>query len=76
MRSSTGRPGRRPPTPTTCASRQLQLALYRLAYARWKNIDPAQIDAVFYFVSDDLVVRPERLFDEAELLQLWHAAVG
>jgi DNA helicase-2/ATP-dependent DNA helicase PcrA len=31
---------------------------------------------VFYFVSDDLVVRPERLFDEAELLELWNAAVA
>ena len=57
-------------------SRQLQLALYRLAYARWKSIDPAEIDAVFYFVSDDLVVRPDQLFDESELLHLWHSAVG
>jgi DNA helicase-2/ATP-dependent DNA helicase PcrA len=68
--------GKAPTGTADLRSRQLQLALYRLAYARWKNIDPAEIDAVFYFVSDDLVVRPERLFDEAELLDLWHAAVA
>jgi DNA helicase II / ATP-dependent DNA helicase PcrA len=51
--------------------KQLQLALYRLAYARWRGIDPSRIDAVFYFVADDTVVEPERLFDEAELLALW-----
>jgi DNA helicase II / ATP-dependent DNA helicase PcrA len=68
--------GKAPTGAADLSSRQLQLALYRLAYARWKNIDPAEIDAVFYFVSDDLVVRPERLFDEAELLDLWNAAVA
>jgi DNA helicase II / ATP-dependent DNA helicase PcrA len=51
--------------------KQLQLALYRLAYARWRGIDPSRIDAVFYFVADDTVIEPERLFDEAELLELW-----
>jgi DNA helicase-2/ATP-dependent DNA helicase PcrA len=68
--------GKAPTGAADVRNRQLQLALYRLAYARWKNIDPADIDAVFYFVSDDLVVRPERLFDEAELLDLWNAAVA
>ncbi|GAB3030339.1 ATP-dependent DNA helicase [Parafrigoribacterium mesophilum] len=68
--------GKAPTGAADVRQRQLQLALYRLAYARWKNIDPELIDAVFYFVSDDLVVRPERLFDEAELLNLWYATVG
>ena len=54
--------------------KQLQLALYRLAYARWKDIDPAAIDAAFYFVADDTVIVPERLFSEAELLERWRAA--
>ena len=54
--------------------RQLQLALYRLAYARWKGIEPERIDAVFYFVADDAIIRPERLFGEAELLERWEAA--
>ncbi|WP_382304991.1 PD-(D/E)XK nuclease family protein [Herbiconiux sp. UC225_62] len=50
--------------------KQLQLALYRLAYARWKGIDVDRVDAAFYFVADDEVVRPERLFSEAELVAL------
>jgi DNA helicase-2/ATP-dependent DNA helicase PcrA len=53
--------------------KQLQLALYRLAFAKWKGIDPQLIDAVFYFVGDDRVIRPERIFSEAELLEQWHA---
>ncbi|MBN9631885.1 MAG: PD-(D/E)XK nuclease family protein, partial [Actinobacteria bacterium] len=51
--------------------KQLQLALYRLAYARHAGIDPARIDAVFYFVADDRVIRPHRLYSEAELAALW-----
>ncbi|MEJ3405871.1 ATP-dependent DNA helicase [Rathayibacter sp. YIM 133350] len=51
--------------------KQTQLALYRLAYARWKGVDPDTVDAVFYFVADDTVIRPERIYDEAELVELW-----
>ncbi|MFF1574519.1 UvrD-helicase domain-containing protein [Leifsonia sp. NPDC058292] len=51
--------------------KQLQLALYRLAYSRYAGIDPERIDAVFYFVADDLVVRPERIHTEQELEALW-----
>ena len=54
--------------------KQLQLALYRLAYARWRGIDPNRIDAVFYYVSDDLVIRPGHIDDEAELRARWRAA--
>jgi DNA helicase-2/ATP-dependent DNA helicase PcrA len=53
--------------------KQLQLALYRLAYAKFTGIDPDQIDAVFYFVSHDRVIRPERIYSEAELLERWRA---
>ena len=56
--------------------KQLQLALYRLAYARWKAIEIEQIDAAFYFVADDEIIRPERLFSEAELIARWRAALG
>lgn len=56
--------------------KQLQLALYRLAFARYAGVDPALIDAVFYFVADDEVVRPERLYDEEELRSLWSSATG
>lgn len=56
--------------------KQLQLALYRLAFARYAGIDPERIDAVFYFVADDRVVRPERLYAEEELTSLWSSATG
>ncbi|WP_025157154.1 ATP-dependent helicase [Leifsonia aquatica] len=56
--------------------KQLQLALYRLAFARYSGVDPALIDAVFYFVADDEMVRPARLYDEEELRSLWSSATG
>ena len=59
---------------TTWSARQLQLALYRLAYAKWAGIDPSRISAAFYFVADDRVIRPEHIDDEAELLVRWRAA--
>jgi DNA helicase II / ATP-dependent DNA helicase PcrA len=64
--------GKAPKDADDLEQKQLQLALYRLAYARWRGIDPSRIDAVFYFVADDRVIVPERLFDEDELLELWH----
>lgn len=56
--------------------KQLQLALYRLAYARYTGVDPELIDAVFYFVADDRVIRPERLYSEDELRSLWSSTTG
>ncbi|GAA2236989.1 ATP-dependent helicase [Herbiconiux moechotypicola] len=56
--------------------KQLQLALYRLAYARWAGIDVERVDACFYFVSDDAVVRPTMLDDEAELERLVRSTLG
>lgn len=51
--------------------RQYQLALYRLAFATWSGIPIETIDAALYFVAHDLVVRPERVMGEAELIELW-----
>jgi DNA helicase-2/ATP-dependent DNA helicase PcrA len=58
--------GKAPATAEDLEVKQLQLALYRLAYARWKGID-----AVFYFVADNEVVAPQQLFSEQQLLELW-----
>ncbi|MEO9103464.1 MAG: PD-(D/E)XK nuclease family protein [Terrimesophilobacter sp.] len=66
--------GKPPVSPGELAERQLQLALYRLAFATWKGIDPDSVDAVFYYVSDDRVIAPERLYDRDELLELWRSA--
>ncbi|HLP23330.1 MAG TPA: 3'-5' exonuclease, partial [Microbacteriaceae bacterium] len=53
--------------------KQSQLALYRIAYAKHLGIDPDEIDAVFYFVADDRVLRPARLMNEAEFVAAWTA---
>jgi DNA helicase-2/ATP-dependent DNA helicase PcrA len=56
--------------------KQTQLALYRLAYAKWADVPPETVDAVFYFVEDDRVIRPERLYDEAALRRSWASVAG
>lgn len=66
--------GKAPKNAQDLEDKQLQLALYRLAYAKWRGIDPDLIDAVFYFVADDHVIRPDHLYDESELLDRWRAA--
>jgi DNA helicase-2/ATP-dependent DNA helicase PcrA len=63
--------GKAPKDAKDLEEKQLQLALYRLAFAKWKGVDPDIVDAVFYYVADDRVIRPERLFDEVELLARW-----
>ncbi|MET0954918.1 MAG: ATP-dependent DNA helicase [Cryobacterium sp.] len=63
--------GKAPKDAADLELKQTQLALYRLAYARWKGIDPATVDAVFYFVADDRIVSPERLYSEEDLLRAW-----
>ena len=68
--------GKAPSGAQDLEEKQLQLALYRLAYARWRGIDSSQIDAVFYYVSDDAIIRPERLFDEQQLLAAWRGATA
>jgi DNA helicase-2/ATP-dependent DNA helicase PcrA len=67
--------GKPPRDAADLEQKQLQLALYRLAYAKWRGIDPDLIDAVFYFVASDEVIRPEHLFSEAELLAKWRTSV-
>jgi DNA helicase-2/ATP-dependent DNA helicase PcrA len=56
--------------------KQYQLALYRLAYAKREGIDPETVDALFYYVAADRVVRPERIYSERELRERWSSVVG
>ncbi|MFC4241869.1 UvrD-helicase domain-containing protein [Gryllotalpicola reticulitermitis] len=63
--------GKAPADPDDLERKQFQLALYRHAYATWKGIPPESIDAVFYFVADDLVIRPERIYSSSELAERW-----
>ncbi|WP_423923211.1 UvrD-helicase domain-containing protein [Frigoribacterium sp. 2-23] len=55
------------------ALRQLQLALYREAYAAYRGIEASLIDAAFYFVADDTVIEPIGLPDRSDLVTLWES---
>ncbi|TQO19186.1 DNA helicase-2/ATP-dependent DNA helicase PcrA [Rhodoglobus vestalii] len=68
--------GRAPRDAADLEAKQLQLALYRLAYAQFRGIAPENIDAAFYFVADDTVIRPEHLYGESELRAAWARSVG
>ena len=48
----------------------LQLALYRLAWAEVQQVPVEQVDAVFYYVRADRLVRPEHLPDREALASL------
>ncbi|TAM68463.1 MAG: ATP-dependent helicase [Microbacteriaceae bacterium] len=67
--------GKAPADAADLERRQLQLALYRAAYAHWAGVDPDRIDAFFYFVADDAIVTPEHLDDEQELVARWRRAL-
>jgi DNA helicase-2/ATP-dependent DNA helicase PcrA len=68
--------GRPPSDKKDLELKQLQLALYRMAYATWAGIPEEHIDAVFYFVADDVIIRPERLYSESELEERWLSLTG
>ncbi|KQO63167.1 ATP-dependent DNA helicase [Curtobacterium sp. Leaf261] len=68
--------GKAPRDDADLLERQLQLALYRVAYAEFTGTDVADVDAVFYFVADDVEIRPSHLLDRAGLEQAWAEAVG
>jgi len=63
--------GEPPRSPDEQELRDLQLALYRVAYARWAGLDLERVDACFYYVAADRIIAPARLPDEEELLRLW-----
>jgi DNA helicase-2/ATP-dependent DNA helicase PcrA len=68
--------GKKPKSVEDAQLRALQLALYRLAYSRFTGRPVDQIDASFYFVADDIEIKPERLLDESELLELWRKVLS
>ena len=49
----------------------LQLALYRFAYSRLRNVPVDQIDVCFYFVADNTELKPEDVPGPEELMKLW-----
>ncbi|MFW0774543.1 ATP-dependent helicase [Paenarthrobacter nitroguajacolicus] len=58
--------GRRP-AGQQLATRAVQLAVYRLAWARLKDVPLDDVSAAFYYVADDAVVRPHDLGSAEEL---------
>jgi DNA helicase II / ATP-dependent DNA helicase PcrA len=58
----------RPPTDTDALrTRELQLALYRLAWSRWRGMPLEQVRAAFFYVGSGETLRPAALPDVAEL---------
>jgi DNA helicase-2/ATP-dependent DNA helicase PcrA len=57
------------------ADRALQLALYRMAFARLHGVDPAKIEVCLYYVADDLEIKPEVVPSEGELIDLWESVL-
>jgi DNA helicase-2/ATP-dependent DNA helicase PcrA len=54
----------------------LQLAIYRVAWAEAAGVPVEQVDAVFYLVATDEVVRPAELADRAALERLLEPGSG
>ena len=66
-----------PPTdPQTRAAREIQLAVYRLAWSRWSGLPLASVGAAFHYVGAGRTVHPERLLGEAEIVALLEAATA
>lgn len=51
-------------------SSAVQLAVYRLAWAKLRNIDPTQVSAAFHYVPSSQTDRPADLLSEDQLIQL------
>lgn len=67
--------GRRP-SAAQLKTKAVQLAVYRLAWARLKDVPLDQVRAAFYYVADDQVVRPHDLGSAERLEQIVATALG
>jgi DNA helicase-2/ATP-dependent DNA helicase PcrA len=59
--------GREPTDPSSRSAREVQLAVYRLAWSRWADVPLEKVSAAFCYVGSRATVRPERLLTETEL---------
>lgn len=62
--------GRAPRDAEDRRRKELQLSIYRLAWARDRGIDPDRVSAAFYFVADNTTLRAEHLASENDLLEI------
>jgi DNA helicase II / ATP-dependent DNA helicase PcrA len=60
----------RPPSGDEARVVSVQLAAYRLAWARLTGIDVGQVSAAFHYVAANVTVRPADLLDETGLTEL------
>ena len=67
----TGRPSR---DPSGRAARELQLASYRLAWSRWRDVPLELVRAAFFYAESGETMTPDRLGDAAEIEALLEAA--
>lgn len=67
--------GRRP-SAAQLKTKAVQLAVYRLAWARLKDVPLEKVRAAFYYVADNQVVRPHDLGSAERLEQIVAAALG
>jgi DNA helicase-2/ATP-dependent DNA helicase PcrA len=65
----------RPPSEAKRAAKSVQLALYRLAWARLKEVPLESVRAAFFYVADNALIRPHDLAGEAELERIIADAV-
>jgi len=66
-----------PPTdPAATAVREMQLAVYRLAWSRWTGTPLDRVGAAFCYVGAGRTVRPERLLGADEIERLLLAATA
>ncbi|RHA44078.1 ATP-dependent DNA helicase [Cellulomonas rhizosphaerae] len=64
-----------PPTdPQVRAAREIQLAVYRLAWSRWTGLPLEAVSAAFSYVGAGVTVYPDRLLGEAEIVALLRTA--
>ncbi|WP_129657854.1 UvrD-helicase domain-containing protein [Rothia uropygialis] len=48
----------------------VQLAVYKMGFARLHDVDPEDISAAFYYVAHAKTIRPRKVADETELIDL------
>jgi DNA helicase-2/ATP-dependent DNA helicase PcrA len=59
--------GRAPTDARARRHREVQLAVYRLAWSRWAGIPLGDVHAAFFYVASGTTVRPERLLGVEEI---------
>ncbi|WP_418277682.1 UvrD-helicase domain-containing protein [Isoptericola jiangsuensis] len=66
--------GSEPRDPADRAQREVQLAVYRLAWSRWTGLPVEKVSAAFVYVAQGTTVRPSELLDEEGLEALVRGA--